>query len=83
MIRSALLQEEQGQIRIAHFEEDPLRRSGGILQTVEQSPLQQSQPLKPDSSEVGTSDLHVIKGYSAQLHAYARSEKGFTCSSLI
>ncbi|RVE56939.1 hypothetical protein OJAV_G00211250 [Oryzias javanicus] len=47
-------EEEQGQIRIVHFEEDPLRRSGGVLQTVEQSPPPPSRSLKPDSSEAAT-----------------------------
>lgn len=85
MISCGPLQEEQGQIRIVHFEEDPLRRSGGVLQTVEQSPPPQSRSLKPDSSEVRTSELHFIKLYnSSALQYLCTHRKGhFTCSSLI
>ncbi|CAG5866901.1 unnamed protein product [Menidia menidia] len=36
-------EEEQGQIRVVHLEEDVLKRSGGTLQTVEQSSPEQRQ----------------------------------------
>ncbi|XP_039458830.1 titin-like isoform X2 [Oreochromis aureus] len=44
-------EEEQGQIRIAHVEEDVLRRSGATLLTVEQSSPEQRQAPTPDVTQ--------------------------------
>lgn len=56
MFCSFTMKGEQGQIRIAHFEEDILKRSGGTLQTVEDTCPEQGQ-----SSTVGSTQ---VRGHS-------------------
>uniref|UniRef100_A0A1A8J8N1 Spectrin repeat containing, nuclear envelope 2b n=2 Tax=Nothobranchius kuhntae TaxID=321403 RepID=A0A1A8J8N1_NOTKU len=75
---STAAEEETGQITIAHVEDDVLKRSGGTLQTVQQSSTEQKPSRRPDSpQETGVlvgGEAEVVSGPTTQPTAEERKD---------